>query len=682
MSDRPVGTTPVAIPARADSEAAYTGKNDACEAGSQLAPGPTEPARSRIEPAPSRPEDSPAACSEMPQAGLSRLRTEIEAGAKRLSHRPLWSEIPVPAGYELDERGVSQTTTATRIAGPAWVKATTHDPISGDHGIVIAWHDPFGAPHELAVTRDELHGQGSTLAARLSRGGLWIMPGTERKVLQYLAEFDVLRVPRWAAVTRVGWIEREDGQLAYMLPPPRGLVALDSQPPVIFQPERESPSSASLYSRGTLADWNASVVSLCKDNPLLLFPVLIGLSGPLLRFAEMESGGFHYYGRSSHGKTTAAQVAASVWGNGADPAESPDRAYVQKWNSTANAFEALLCGHNDSLLVLDEIHTCDTKDFAAVIYNMASGKGKQSLDRERQLRRPRRWRAIYFSTGEVSVLSKLQADGKAVHAGQLLRLVDIPIERGIITHTGDMHPAAYADRLKSSCSRSFGTAGPALIETLVREYEGTGKLVGTIKTKVEHYSGVLTPKDAPPEIRRAIKRFALTMVAGELAIQLGILDCTMMHVGAAARTALRAWLTNGENVPDRLRGLMNVAEFIQRHESRFQSLGSVHAYPPRDRAGFVGFDKTTGEQQYQFTREGFAEACGGLDPKETASELKERGFLVAERGRLTDKRDTGNGRTRLYVVRAALLEFDPVSWTGDIGTADCTGATGARGAAN
>jgi putative DNA primase/helicase len=684
MSGEPVRTRLVGTPASADTEAARAG-TDAGSKGIRAAEtGESSDSKSATGPAcesaPWRPEPGhspirPARCGsltivEPAGTGIEPARNGSGADLGRPSRsqtaRPWWSEIPVPAGYALDDRGVSQTSTDARIAGPVWIKATTCDPTSGDHGIVIAWCDPYGDPHELAVTRDELHAYSSTLAARLSRGGLWILPGTERQVLKYLAEFDVLRLPRMTAVTRVGWIEHEDGQLAYMLPQPAGLVALDSQSPVIFQPERESPSSASIYSRGSLAEWNAKVLPLCKDNPLLLFPVLVALSGPLLRFAELESGGFHYYGRSSHGKTTAAQVAASVWGNGADPAEAPDRACIQKWNSTSNAFEALLSGHNDSLLVLDEIHTCDAKDFGAVIYNMASGKGKQSLDRDRQLRPSRRWRTMYFSTGEVSVVSKIEADGKKAHAGQLLRFLDIPVERGIITHTGSAHPAEHADRLKAACSRYFGTAGPALIRALVAEYDDVGQLVGTIKAKMQHNAALLTPKDAPPEIRRAIKRFALTMTAGEMGIKLGVLDCTMAQVEAAVRTALHAWLADGANISDRLRGVMNVKEFIQRHESRFQKTGEAAGPAPRDRVGYMGYDTPGRCQAYLFTSDGFREACGGLDARETAGELKRLGLLVSnEIHHLAPKRDVGSGRIRLYVVRASILDFDPVATSPD-----------------
>ena len=600
----------------------------------------------------------------------------LERAAPQSTIDQPWKGVALPEGFEIDRQGVHRTSDKTNICGPLWVAATTCDPISNDHGLLIKWINIRNKECELAILRDELHATANTLAARLARLGLRISPGKENPVRRYLAEFDSDRLPHWNSVSRVGWIE---GELAYMTPPPRGLISAGQHAPVIFQPERQSPSMASLYSSGSLEQWNEFVIGRCRNNPLLLFGPLVGLAGPLLRFAEAESGGFHLYGRSSHGKTTAAQAAASVWGNGADPAEAPDRAYVQKWNSTHNAFEALLSAHNDGLLVLDEIHTCDSKDFGAVLYNMAGGKGRNALDKERQLRAPRKWRAMFLSTGEVSALNRIQHDGGHVHAGQLTRLVDIPIEGGIIVDSGNQEPRAFADSLKHACARYFGTAGPAFVGALTHHYESVPQLIGTVKMMVESYTAKLTPQGAPPEHQRVIKRFALIAVAGALAVHLGVLNCTVAQVENAVLTALRAWQSGGAMLPDRVRGLVNVQRFIQQHESRFQHIPrNEREAIPRDRAGYVSnFDVGVKGPAYLFTDQGFLEACGDQDSRETARELKERGFLFAnEPNRSTVKRSLdGGARGRVYVVAARLLEFDPRE-----AEDTRTGATGASGA--
>lgn len=323
-------TEPARQPARRAQEPAHESARNSAEPARDPAAGPAgpahalahEPAREPVGPAlgPAPSRSGPALEPPLdPYPGrLAAGRAGTQAASGQDPSRCPWESTTVPEGYTLDGSGVQASNGARITGGPVWVKAVHIDTYSGEHGLVIGLRDAFGTQREIAVSRGELHVHGSPLVARLARAGLLVIHGAERTLLKYLSEFRVNRLPLWQAVSRVGWIDNEDSRLAYMLPPPQGLLAVDTHIPVTFQPERESPSSVSVYSRGTLEDWNEHLVSHCKQNPLLLFPILVGLSGPLLRFAELESGGFHYYGRSSHGKTTAAQAAASVWGNGAD----------------------------------------------------------------------------------------------------------------------------------------------------------------------------------------------------------------------------------------------------------------------------------------------------------------------------------------------------------------------------
>lgn len=90
--------------------------------------------------------------------------------------------------------------------------------------------------------------------------------------------------------------------------------------------------------------------------------------GPLLKPCQEQSGGFHLYGVTTGGKTTAAQVAASVWGCGADPQEGPEVTSIRKWYATGNALEGVAEVHNDTLLTLDEIGEVDPAELGRIIY--------------------------------------------------------------------------------------------------------------------------------------------------------------------------------------------------------------------------------------------------------------------------------------------------------------------------
>lgn len=587
-----------------------------------------------------------------------------------------WHGVPIPEGYDLNADGVfrlsADGSTKAKLAGPVWVSAFTEDRSDKQFGLVVNWVDRRSNIQERAFPAETLHEQGRRLVMTLANSGLEILPGKENALVSYFGHSDSATAEWIQSVPQLGWIPSRSGEMAYMMANSDVISAID-YPRVIFQPEQNSPTTQTMHSKGSLDSWNANIVAACSDNPFLVFTLCAGLAGPLLKHAQLESGGFHLYGRSSHGKTTAAQVAASVFGCGSDPADSPEWSYVQRWNSTKNAFEALLAAHNDGLLVLDEIHTADDRDFGSVIYNLAGGKGKQSLMRNRQLRSPRSWRALILSTGEVSVQHKIEQDRRSSHAGQLLRMIDIPTESGIILNTGGMQAGEFARKLKQSCGRFYGTAGPAFVKELICSYEDSYALSTTIKQSLDTELSYLATGNIAPEQRRGLHRFALLSVAGQLAVSLGVLDLDSAQVRQSIATIASEWLRSSANIPDNVRGSLSVRDFVMRHEARFRDL-IPNSDSPRI-ANLAGYrDRNQG--LFLFTHDGFQEACGEANCSDVARTLAQSGILrVAEAGRFTIKHTIDGRRPRVYAIRDTITEYD-VSGR-DVGLE--SGAAGAEG---
>ncbi|MCH3719489.1 DUF927 domain-containing protein, partial [Campylobacter lari] len=63
---------------------------------------------------------------------------------------------------------------------------------------------------------------------------------------------------------------------------------------------------------GDLDGWRESVARFSDGNPLLILGICAALAGPLLHPARQQSGGVNLYGKSSTGKSSIAQAAASV----------------------------------------------------------------------------------------------------------------------------------------------------------------------------------------------------------------------------------------------------------------------------------------------------------------------------------------------------------------------------------
>lgn len=213
---------------------------------------------------------------------------------------------------------------------------------------------------------------------------------------------------------------------------------------------------------GTLETWQASVARLCEGNTRLMFAVCCALAGPLMRPAGIESGGFHFRGASSVGKTTALKVAASVWGR---------PSFMQRWRTTDNALEATAVQHCDCTLILDEIGQVDGKVVGDCAYLLANEQEKNRNTRGGMNRKRRTWRLLFLSSGEKSLASHMEEAGRRVMAGQEVRMVDIPLDAGAgmggleCLHDHDS-PAALADAVTGAAARSYGTPGRVWLEWL------------------------------------------------------------------------------------------------------------------------------------------------------------------------------------------------------------------------
>ncbi|WP_207132129.1 DUF927 domain-containing protein [Halorhodospira neutriphila] len=573
--------------------------------------------------------------------------TEAEESA------PPWRNADMPPGWRISRKGVCREgdddETEWVALAPVWVPALTRDPHGGGWGSVVRWLDRDGNQQERAIPFSRFHEQGNTLAQELADDGLAVIPGKERKLAQFLGS--CWPDARVRSVERLGWLDDAGGALAYVQP--HRVITAGGDKEVVYQPERYSPTARTIHAAGTLAEWQEHVATPCQGNPALIWGLCAGLAAPLLRAAELESGGFHLYGTTTGGKTTCLQVAASVFGCGADPAQNPDTAFIRRWNATANAVEGLAAAHNDSPLCLDEIGTCSARDFGGLVYNIAGGQGRAAMSQNRQLKAPRSWRTLLLSTGELSVADKIAEGGKEAKGGQLVRIADLALDPILADTHGEL-PEDFGYALKRACGRYYGTAGPALVEYLVGQSDDVYDLRNTVSTLLDRAAHRLTPGNLPAEQRRVLRRFGLVLVAGWLARRAGVLPFGDEEVEQAVRAVVNQWLASAETQSEAERGVEAIRAFILRHGARFQHKNA--SQDVRERVGY--YDE--GNALYLFTDEGFREACGGHDHKAVAKELDRRGLLHKnDASRHKSKHSIGTKRSSFYAIREAVLDDEP-----------------------
>ncbi|SFE55037.1 Uncharcterized protein, DUF927 family [Marinobacter sp. DSM 26671] len=518
------------------------------------------------------------------------------------------------------------------ISSPIHAEAETSDELGSGHGLMLRFCDSRGTWKRWAAPLVMLKGSGEELRGELLDNGVRINPRAQRLLIEWMME----QYPkhRIVAATRTGWTR---DNTAFVLP---GKTIGNHK--YCFQSEHAAHDA---YTRqGSLSEWRESISAYCSGNPLLILAVSCSLAAPLLRtVAQRESGGagLHLLGDSSKGKTTALQVAASVWG-------SPG--YVLTWRATGNGLEATAAARNDTLLPLDEISESNPKEIGAVVYALANGHGKQRASRTGGARESQRWRVLLLSSGERSLAAHMGEANQKAKAGQQARLLDIPATSrrfGLFDHLhGHGTPRAFADYLKRATGRCYGLIGPAFVEAFLEDN----------RDLKERYAEVLeAPEFAGRDglESRAAGTFALLGVAGELAIDYGL---TLWSQGDAFKAALEAftsWRDNrgfGQNEDSQI--LVAVRDFIARHGSaRFSSCVETDGGTViRDRAGYWRDD--LGGRVYLFFSHGLREAASGFDLKRILQALDNAGWIVErEKGKNSKKIRIGNDTPRLYWIR-------------------------------
>ena len=581
----------------------------------------------------------------------------------------LWGHLLpfFPPTYKIDANGVFFIRIIRRksgetdkipelISGPCWVSALTRSNQGMEWGYQIHWVDQDGREHDMAFPARKLSEPRGPLAGDLASMGLKIVPGSERRLMAYLGSFCLPPEYRIQSTAQVGWTTGKNDAPLFVLPDHTIGVAEGEK--VVFQPEEYSPTSRNMHAKGTIKQWQGFVAKPCVGNPTLLFAVCAAFAAPLFKFASLDSGGFHFYGTSSKGKTTTLQAAASVWGSGADPAVS-ESSYIGRWNTTGNAVEATASAHNDILLALDEIGTCDSKNFGKVIYDLFGGRGKSRLQKNSTLQPERTWRILGLSSGEISVRQKIEEDtGRRAMAGQLIRMLDIPIkDEGVILNSHGITTKDFVDDFKKKCGEFYGTAGPMFIEHLIDSQPDAAQLRQVIQDEIDRQEEDLSRgKDLESYQQRAIRRFAAVAAAGFMAIGLGILKTTESEVSRSVIAARDAWLGDEGNKPLTIKGIEAIREFILRNPVRFPSEFNERGLA----TNLAGYYSTADNGLYLFTKTGFGEACSGFPRDAVLDELDRRRLLFKNEGDRKMSRHSvpGIGRSRFYAVRTSILDDD------------------------
>ncbi|HBW0873495.1 TPA: DUF927 domain-containing protein [Klebsiella quasipneumoniae] len=439
---------------------------------------------------------------------LKRLRGEAESGKNIVINLPIKKRgLKSNAGDELKPRVDSRADglywitpkvdkdSGEIINNETWLCSPLEVVGSGSDGaeryLVLRWRSPRG--HEDITRAIPCADIGERDGWRsLKAGGVNVTTkSTFRAILaDWLQQSGTDR--EWIITHTTGWHHG-----AYIMPD--GEVIGEPETPILFN--GRSAASSGYAIAGTADTWRDSVARLAGGNPSMMLGVAAALSAPLIGLVGADGFGVHLFEQSSAGKTTTANIASSLWGE-------PD-ALRLTWYGTALGIANEAEAHNDSLLPLDEVgQGSSAKDVATSAYTLFNGAGKLQGAKEGGNRELKRWRTVAISTGEMDIETFLAAGGLKVKAGQLVRLLNIPMEKST-AFNGLPNGKAHADALKEAWIDNHGAAGREWVKWLSANQQEAKQAVRDAQTR---WRGLI-PADYGEQVHRVAERFAILEAA-------------------------------------------------------------------------------------------------------------------------------------------------------------------------
>ena len=623
----------------------------------------------------SGPETAPAAPSDEPEKPTKRTRSKAKGKAPGVQAPAQGGEV-----FELrdgnDGRGVYRLKVERRGEGWETVEQFVCAPLEITHQVrdargenwqrLATFNDHDGKRRRLLVPDEMLEGDGAALARLLRSQGLFIGDNKGGLLKMYVNRS---RPPARARLTgRIGWHDdcTEPGRWSFVLGGDADPLAPEGAE--LWLHAAQGSGHAQFKQAGTLEDWRANVAALAVGNSRLTFALSAAFAGGLCWLHPNVSGGFHWAGGSSLGKSALLYSAASLCG----PA-----AYRKTWLLTATAIEGVAAGHCDAPLLLDELKQAgNPRDVAQAAYMLTSGQGKGRGQAAGGLRETASFSLLFQSNGEIGLTQFLEENQERAYAGQEVRFCELPADAGAgfgcwdVLH-GLPDGARFSETLQRNAAKHYGTAYPEFIRRVIAHREAMPAEFEALRAGFEKHA--LSDKAGGQAIRAAT-RFAAVAYAGEKATEWELTGWPQGEAVKACMRMFKDWLHvfGGEEDREPRKMLEQVQAWIQAHSSarledwRRPSISDTHAPRTMNRAGWKRPTKDTAflnEKDHVFEYLIYpavfkAELCAGFDPSQVAKHLVLRGLLIRSETHMTVKtREPGAANPgRFYLLSPGILE--------------------------
>ncbi|AUU27572.1 DUF927 domain-containing protein [Citrobacter freundii] len=414
----------------------------------------------------------------------------------------------------------------------------------------------------------------------------------------------------WRVSHATGW------QCGAYIMPDGEIIGAPAQP-VLFS--GRSSAAAGYTVAGTSESWRNSVARLAYGNYAMMTGIAAALAAPLIGLAGADGFGIHFYEQSSAGKTTTANVASSLYGN-------PDLLRLT-WYGTALGLANEAAAHNDGLMPLDEVgQGADPVSVSQSAYALFNGVGKLQGAKEGGNRDLKRWRTVAISTGEMDLETFIATAGHKTKAGQLVRLLNIPLSKAVRFHD-HQNGKQHADALKDAYQHHHGAAGREWIKWLANHQQ---QAIDTVRECEARWRSLI-PADYGEQVHRVGARFAIL----EAALILGsvVTGWDVQACRDAIQHSYNAWVREfGTGNKEHQQIVEQCEAFLNAHGlSRYAPFPYDQSdLPIRDLAGYRAKGNHDADPMifYTFPAAFEGEIARGFNAKQFAETIKNAGMLT------------------------------------------------------
>ncbi|OOF37386.1 DUF927 domain-containing protein [Rodentibacter heidelbergensis] len=337
---------------------------------------------------------------------------------------------------------------------------------SGEYYYLFQWQNrDENTPRTVAIAREDFGTDSGWKMLKAQGLKMTQGSGLTQKLTEHF-HFNGNHSTQWTITNVTGWLNG-----AYLLP--NGEIIGTPKKPIYFTDK--SGSSLGYITAGTLADWQREIAQNVKGNVSMMLGVAVALAAPMLSLLGRESFGVHLFAESSKGKSTTLNIANSIYGN-------PDKIKLS-WSTTATGVKNEAAARNDGFITLDEIGQAkDGKNLENIAYDLFNETDKIRGEKEGGNRQIKRWKVTALSTGEKDLETQLRLQGAKVHAGQLVRLLNVPLEEAHNLHHFPNNKA-HADHLNEKVQECFGVIGREWIAFLANNADSIKTTYKAIRQK-------------------------------------------------------------------------------------------------------------------------------------------------------------------------------------------------------